>query len=74
MNEVKAKVLKICNDSKKASSEIAMLDSAIKDQVLLEVVKLLKKHTQKIIKANQKDVKIAKEQFGYVQSIIKNIR
>ena len=61
MNEVKAKVLKICNDAKKASSEIAMLDSATKDQVLLEVVKLLKKHTQKIIKANQKDVKIAKE-------------
>lgn len=61
MNEVKAKVLKICNDSKKASSEIATLDSATKDQVLLEVVKLLKKHTQKIIKANQKDVKIAKE-------------
>jgi len=61
MNEVKAKVLKICNDSKKASSEIAALDSATKDQVLLEVVKLLKKHTQKIIKANQKDVKIAKE-------------
>jgi len=61
MNEVKAKVLKICNDAKKASSEIATLDSATKDQVLLEVVKLLKKHTQKIIKANQKDVKIAKE-------------
>ncbi|MES2961957.1 MAG: glutamate-5-semialdehyde dehydrogenase [Pseudomonadota bacterium] len=61
MNEVKAKVLKICNDSKKASSEIATLDSATKDQVLLEVVKLLKKHTQKIIKANQKDIKIAKE-------------
>jgi len=61
MNEVKAKVLKICNDAKKASSEIAMLDSATKDQLLLEVVKLLKKHTQKIIKANQKDVKIAKE-------------
>ncbi len=61
MNEVKAKVLKICNDAKKASSEISALDSATKDQVLLEVVKLLKKHTQKIIKANQKDVKIAKE-------------
>ena len=61
MNEVKAKVLKICNDAKKASSEIATLDSATKDQVLLEVVKLLKKNTQKIIKANQKDVKIAKE-------------
>ncbi len=61
MNEVKAKVLKICNDVKKASSEVATLDSSTKDQILMEVVKLLKKHTPKIIKANQKDVKLAKE-------------
>ncbi len=61
MNEVKAKVEKICLDAKKASSEIATLDSAIKDQVLMEVIKLLKKNAEKIIKANQKDVKLAKE-------------
>lgn len=61
MSEIKSKILKICNDAKKASSEIANLDGATKDQVLLEVVKLLKKNTQKIIKANQKDVKTAKE-------------
>jgi len=61
MSEVKSKVLKICNDSKKASSELANLDSSTKDQILLEVIKLLKKHTQKIIKANQKDIKTAKE-------------
>lgn len=61
MNEVKTKVEKICSDAKKASSAIATLDSAIKDQVLLEVVKLIKKNAEKIIKANQRDIKAAKE-------------
>ncbi len=61
MSEIKSKVSKICNDSKRSSREIAALDSATKDQILGEVVKLFKKHTQKIIKANQKDLKLAKE-------------
>ena len=61
MNEVKAKVEKICSDAKKASANIANLDTMMKDQVLLEVVKLIKKNAEKIIKANQKDIKIAKE-------------
>jgi glutamate-5-semialdehyde dehydrogenase len=61
MSEIKSKVSKICNDAKRASREIAVLDTATKDQILGEVVKLFKKHTQKIIKANQKDVKLAKE-------------
>ena len=61
MSEIKSKVLKFCNDAKRASAEISILDSNLKDQVLLEVARLLKKNTQKIIKANQKDVKTAKE-------------
>lgn len=61
MSEVKAKVEKICSDSKKASASIANLDSATKDQVLLEVVKLIKKNAEKIIKANHRDIKSAKE-------------
>ncbi len=61
MSEIKSKVEKICLDSKKASSSIANLDSVTKDQVLLEVVKLIKKNAEKIIKANQRDVKAAKE-------------
>lgn len=61
MKEVEKKVLKICSDSKKAASEIANLDSEIKNQVLLEAAKLIKKYSPKIIKANQKDVKNAKE-------------
>ena len=61
MSEIKSKVLKICVDAKKASTDLANLDSAAKDLLLLEVIKLLKKHTPKIIKANQKDVKLAKE-------------
>jgi glutamate-5-semialdehyde dehydrogenase len=61
MSEVKARVEKICADAKKASLSIANLDSATKDLVLLEVVKLIKKNAEKIIKANQRDVKAAKE-------------
>lgn len=61
MSQVKTKVEKICLDAKKASSAIANLDTATKDQVLLEVVKLIKKNAEKIIKANQRDVKAAKE-------------
>ncbi len=61
MSEVKSKILKICNDVKKASLELALLDSTVKDQVLHEVMRLLKKHMPKIIKANQKDIKLAKE-------------
>lgn len=61
MSEVKSKILKICNDVKKASLELAVLDGTTKDQVLHEVMRLLKKHMPKIIKANQKDIKLAKE-------------
>ncbi len=61
MNEIEKKVLKICSDSKKASFDIANIDCETKNQVLLEAAKLIKKHSPKIIKANQKDIKIAKE-------------
>lgn len=61
MSEIKSKVSKICNDAKRSSREIAILDSATKDQILAEVVKLFKKNTQKILKANLKDLKHAKE-------------
>lgn len=61
MSEVKSKVFKICNDSKRASRVVAVLDSDVKNQILVEVVRLLKRSTQKIIKANNKDVKNAKE-------------
>ncbi|MBM3579443.1 MAG: glutamate-5-semialdehyde dehydrogenase [Alphaproteobacteria bacterium] len=61
MSDVKSKILKICNDAKKASLGLATLDSAKKDQVLNEVIRLLKKHSEKILKANHKDVRVAKE-------------
>jgi glutamate-5-semialdehyde dehydrogenase len=59
--EINSKVLKICNDSKIASAQLAILDSKSKDEVLHEVAKLLKKHAERILKANQKDIKAAKE-------------
>lgn len=61
MSEIKSKVLKICADAKKAAAELLNVDVATKDLVLLEVAKLLKKHNEKIVRANQKDVKAAKE-------------
>jgi glutamate-5-semialdehyde dehydrogenase len=59
--EIESKVKKICVDSKRAAFAISDLDDDTKNQVLLEVAKLLKKNSSKIIKANQKDVKNAKE-------------
>jgi glutamate-5-semialdehyde dehydrogenase len=61
MKEIELKVKKICADSKKAAFAISDLDCETKNQVLLEVAKLLKKNLPKIIKANQKDLKIVKE-------------
>ena len=63
MKEIELKVKKICADSKKAAFAISDLDCETKNQVLLEVAKLLKKNLPKIIKANQKDLKIVKEEF-----------
>src|SRR3989344_847271 len=65
MSEIKTKVLKICEDVKKASAELANLESTTKDQILLEVVKLLKKHTPKIINA-VKDVIKLKDPVGKI--------
>ena len=59
--EIESKVKKICVDAKRAAFAISDLDSEMKNNVLLEVAKLLKKNSTKIIKANQKDLKHAKE-------------
>ena len=61
MEDIKSKILKICNDAKRASAEIANLDSETKDQILHEVAKSIKKNILKIAKANERDVKAAKE-------------
>ncbi len=60
-DDIKSKVNKICGDAKKAGLELANIDSSLKDQILLEVVKSLKRNSTKIIKANDKDVRLAKE-------------
>ena len=61
MKEIKTKVEKICIDAKKATESLANLDTSIKNKILNEVIKLLKKNTPKIIKSNQKDLRNAKE-------------
>lgn len=59
--EIKAKVKKICVDAKKAAFSISDLDTKTKNDILLEAAKLIKRNLQKIIKANQRDLKAAKE-------------
>ena len=61
MKEIKTKVEKICIDAKKATESLANLDTSIKNKILNEAIKLLKKNTPKIIKSNQKDLRNAKE-------------
>ncbi len=61
MDEIKSEILKICQDSKKASLELANIDLEIKNQILLEVAKSIKKEVNEIIKANEEDVKNAKK-------------
>jgi glutamate-5-semialdehyde dehydrogenase len=61
MNEIKQKIEKICIDSKKATENIANIDCSIKNKILNEVIKLIKKNQARIIKANQKDLRLAKE-------------
>lgn len=63
MSEIRNKVLKICNGAKAASSDLVCLDSDLKNRVLLEVARLLKVNLLKIIKANQRDLKLAKENW-----------
>jgi glutamate-5-semialdehyde dehydrogenase len=61
MSELILKVKKFCESSKKASKQIAILDAKKKDQVLLEVAKLIKKNSKKIIEENKKDVELARK-------------
>ena len=61
MNEIKQKIEKICIDSKKATENIANIDCSIKNKILNEAIKLIKKNQARIIKANQKDLRLAKE-------------
>ena len=58
MKEIELKVKKICADSKKAAFAISDLDCETKNQVLLEVAKLLKKNLPKIIRATTSAVSI----------------
>jgi glutamate-5-semialdehyde dehydrogenase len=60
IKSLKSEILKICHDAKEASMQVAHLDCPVKNRVLLEVVKLIEKNRQKIIQANQKDLKIAR--------------
>lgn len=58
---IEQEVIKICQDSKKASRQIANLDSATKDSVLKKVANLIEENSAKIIKANELDINNAKD-------------
>jgi len=59
-SRINSRVLKICKDSQRASWDISVASTEVKNDILQEVAKLLKRNTQKILKANQRDVKKAK--------------
>lgn len=58
---IEQEVIKICQDSKKASRQIANLDSATKNSVLKKVANLIEENSAKIIKANELDINNAKD-------------
>jgi glutamate-5-semialdehyde dehydrogenase len=61
MSKIKDKVKKICYSTKNASTQLALASNEVKNKVLLEVIKLIRKNISKIIKANNRDIRAAKE-------------
>ena len=61
MKNIGSEILKICQNAKKASSQIANLSTKEKNKILLEAAKLLKESASKVILANQKDIKLAEK-------------
>jgi glutamate-5-semialdehyde dehydrogenase len=54
-------IIQICKSVKEAANCLANLDSATKNKILLEVANNIKTNSKKIIKANNIDIKFAKE-------------
>ena len=57
---LKSKLIKLAEEVKSASQNVATLSSKQKVKVLLQIAQRLKKESGNIIRANQKDLKIAK--------------
>ncbi|WP_267525558.1 glutamate-5-semialdehyde dehydrogenase [Campylobacter sp. MG1] len=63
----------ICKNSKKASLELAKLDSKNKNEILFEAAKNLKDNMEYILNENLKDIKYAKE-IGLKDSLIDRLK
>ena len=59
MGDIKAQVMDIARDAKKASFEMGQLSSAVKDKALYAMADALEKNKPAIYAANRKDVKAA---------------
>ena len=61
MNQLKAEILEICQKAKESVRSIAVLDEKTKNNILLEVKNLIISNQEKILEANDIDVKNAQK-------------
>jgi len=61
MNQLKAEILEICQKAKESTKSMALLDEKTKNNILLEVKNLIILNQEKILEANDIDVKNAQK-------------
>ena len=61
MNQLKAEILEICQKAKESAKSMALLDEAIKNNILSEVKNLIISNKEKILEANFIDLENAKK-------------
>jgi glutamate-5-semialdehyde dehydrogenase len=61
MNQLKAEILEICQRAKESVKSMALLDEITKNKILLEVKNLIISNQEKILEANEIDVKNAQK-------------
>jgi len=61
MNQLKAEILEICQKAKESLKSMALLDEITKNNILLEVKNLIISNQEKILEANEIDVKNAQK-------------
>lgn len=61
MNQLKAEILEICQKAKESVKSMALLDEKTKNNILLEVKNLIISNQEKILEANEIDVKNAQK-------------
>ena len=67
--DLKELILNMAKTAKKASKELATLDSEVKNQILRKVAQKIREKKEELQKINEKDVNLAKEK-GYSRAFI----